>query len=356
MRIGIYDPYLDDLGGGEKYMMTIAECLSVDNTVIVFWNNKTDLKKVADRFSLDLSKITIKENIFSNQYPFLKRCLESLGYDALIILSDGSVPFVLSKKLFIHFQQPLPLIKKSFKNNLKNKRVNSFFCNSFFTKSYIDKEFQIESKVIYPPSNMILGKSQKENIILHVGRFRAINVGVEDYKKQGLMIGVFKKMVDRGLKNWKFILAIGVRDEDKQKIDQLKNRIGKYPIELLVNLDNKSLGKIYLKSKIYWHASGYGEDLDKKPELAEHFGISTVEAMSAGSVPVVISAGGQKEIVENGKNGYLWNNLDDLVLKTSKLISDEKFLGKMSINAIERSKIFEKNKFCQNIRKLVLLR
>ena len=35
MKIGIYDPYLDDIGGGEKYMMSIAEVLSLENIVDV---------------------------------------------------------------------------------------------------------------------------------------------------------------------------------------------------------------------------------------------------------------------------------------------------------------------------------
>ena len=69
MNIGIYDPYLDDLGGGEKYMITLAECLSQNNSVTVFWDKPEDLKKVAERFSLDVSRIKVKDNIFS---PFAK--------------------------------------------------------------------------------------------------------------------------------------------------------------------------------------------------------------------------------------------------------------------------------------------
>ena len=35
MNIAIYSPYLDTAGGGEKYMLTIAECLSGENAVDV---------------------------------------------------------------------------------------------------------------------------------------------------------------------------------------------------------------------------------------------------------------------------------------------------------------------------------
>lgn len=353
MRIGIYDPYLNDLGGGEKYMITLAECLSRDNSVSVFWDNKDDLAKVAKRFSLDVSRIKLKNNIFSPHYPFFKRCVESLRYDAIVVLSDGSIPFVLSRKLFIHFQQPFPEMKISLKTNLKKMKVNAFFCNSLFTKSFVDKEFKINSKVVYPPVNVKIKENKKENIILHVGRFRVINVASEDYKKQGVMVEVFKKMVDSGLKNWKFILAVGLQENDKSKFNKLKKNAEGYPIEFLINLNNDDLGRIYSKSKIYWHASGYGENLEKYPEKAEHFGISTVEAMGAGVVPVVINEGGQKEIVTDGKNGFFWDTIDELQIKTKKLIDNKKLLNDMAEQARMRVKDFSNAKFCQKIKQLI---
>ena len=125
MRIGVFDPYLDDMGGGEKYMLTIAQCLSSDNEVVLFWDNQEDLKKATERFSVDLSKIRIAKNIFSPQFGLLKRLLETKKYDAIIIISDGSIPFVLSKKLFIHIQQPIPNAKSDFKTRIKIKRIRN---------------------------------------------------------------------------------------------------------------------------------------------------------------------------------------------------------------------------------------
>ena len=64
MRIGIYDPYLDDIGGGEKYMMTIAQILSKENKVDVFWNNDRDFEVISKRFGIDFTKIKRVDNIF----------------------------------------------------------------------------------------------------------------------------------------------------------------------------------------------------------------------------------------------------------------------------------------------------
>ena len=50
---------------------------------------------------------------------------------------------------------------------------------------------------------------------------------------------------------------------------------------------------------------GHGET---QPERFEHFGITTVEAMAYGCVPIVPALGGQLEIVGDGRNGRLWRS------------------------------------------------
>ncbi len=64
MKIGLYDPYLDTIGGGEKYMMTIAESLSSDNTVEVFWDDLTIKNKLDEMLNLNLDKVKFVKNIF----------------------------------------------------------------------------------------------------------------------------------------------------------------------------------------------------------------------------------------------------------------------------------------------------
>src|SRR5437879_3240910 len=134
MRIGIYDPYLDDLGGGEKYILTLAECLASNNIVSLFWDNRNDLEELKTRFGLSLNNILLKKNIFSTRVSFLERIIETRKYDAIIFLSDGSIPFSLSKKLFVHFQQPLEHIDATnLKNKIKLSRITGIFYNSMFT-------------------------------------------------------------------------------------------------------------------------------------------------------------------------------------------------------------------------------
>jgi glycosyltransferase involved in cell wall biosynthesis len=71
-------------------------------------------------------------------------------------------------------------------------------------------------------------------------------------------------------------------------------------------------------------------------------------------VPVVINAGGQKEIVTENKNGFLWDSLDELQNKTLSLINDQDLLSKLSKQAEEDAKKFSKEIFCQELNSLIL--
>jgi len=53
----------------------------------------------------------------------------------------------------------------------------------------------------------------------------------------------------------------------------------------------------------------------------EHFGITIVEAMSAGCVPVVHDSGGPKEIV-NGERGFRWQNLEEIPRMIEQAMED----------------------------------
>lgn len=351
MKVGIYDPYLDDTGGGEKYMLTIAQVLAERHKVSVFWDRPEDLERAQQRFGLSLEQVKTAKNIFSPHVSFFERLVKSRKYDAIVYLSDGSIPLLFSK-LFVHVQQPLKEFQStSLKDKLKLKRVACFFCNSAFTKQYIEGRFDLKTVILYPPVEIHAQKIKKENIILHVGRFRRMGEesNASDYKKQYIMLETFKDLVDRGLKKWKFVLAVGVQDKDADAFQKLKDRYKKYPITFEINKNNDELWSLYSKAKIYWHATGYGEDVAKHPELAEHFGISTVEAMGAGAVPVVYSAGGQKEIVSDGINGLLWSDTRELKEVTLILINSKAMLEDLSLEAKKRAKDFNMEMFRKHV-------
>lgn len=355
VKIGIFDPYLDTLGGGEKYILTAAKCLSKTNDVFIFWDPKLELdvkSKAIQRFGIDLSDINFTSNIFDGKTPFLKKLLLTRKYDVIIYLSDGSIPFLLAKKNILLFQFPVNWIDaRNFLTKFKLKKISKIICYSNFVKNFLDKTFSINSIVLPPSIDVIKSKSfKKENVILTVGRFtKAVNA-----KKQEVLIDVFKEMYDRGLLDWKFLIVGSVLQKDRFYLTELRHRAKGYPIDILDNISLSEIRNCYKRAKIYWHAAGFGEDLDKYPERAEHFGISTVEAMSAGAVSVVINAGGQKEIVKEGETGFLWDTLEELELKTLKLTKDDKLLNKLSGKASQFADRFGSERFCKEINELIL--
>jgi glycosyltransferase involved in cell wall biosynthesis len=356
MKIGIYDPYLDDLGGGEKYMLTIALCLAKEHDVTLFWDEKADILALEKRFGMSLHSLNLQKNVFSSSVGFFERMMATKRYDILIVLSDGSVPLVFSRKLFLHIQQPLPKKQTvSWKERIKCKRITEIFYNSEFTKEHNAHYFSgVKWSILYPPVVTMKLPIVKENIILHVGRFRVNKQQNGDFKKQGVMIETFKKMVDEGLKDWHFVLAVSVKNDDETMFALMQEKAKGYPIGFHINKTNEELYTLYNRAKIYWHASGFGEERRKHPELFEHFGMSTVEAMGAGCVPVVINAGGQKEIVSDGESGLLWNTLDELKQETKHVITDVTLWKKLSQGAIARSHDFTRERFCEQVERMII--
>lgn len=341
MKAAIYNPYLDTLGGGERYAMTFAKVLREGGyKVYVEWYDDLIKEKLESRFGIDLEDINFVDNIKRGD-----------GYDVCFWVSDGSIPALKARKNFLHFQIPFVNVSgKSLINKFKLARIEEIICNSLFTKKYIDKEYGVNSMVLYPPVDTKSFKSsRKENMVLAVGRFSQLTQA----KKQDVLIKVFKKMVDRDLVGWRLVLVGGSEVGAEKYLKKLKKMIGEYPIEIIESPKFRKLKQLYKSAKIFWSASGYGVDEEKEPMRVEHFGISVVEAMSAGCVPVVYRAGGHKEIVKNDVNGFLWKSLRGLANMTNRLIKQPANLRKIRENLQESASKYSVTTFTKELKRLV---
>lgn len=341
MRAAIHNPYLDTLGGGERYTVTFAKVLAEEgHKVDIEWKDEKIKEKLETRFGLNLGEINFIQDIKRGD-----------GYDLCFWLSDGSIPLLRSRKNILHFQFPFKGVGgKSLINKMKLLRVNKVICNSNFTKSFIDKEYQAQSVVIYPPVDVkSIKPRRKENVILFVGRFSQLTQS----KNQHILMQAFKSFYKAGFDDWKLVLTGGSEIGAGEYIDQLKKSVKDYSVEIIENPKFNELKKLYGSARIFWSAVGFGEDEDRDPKKVEHFGITVVEAMAAGAVPIIFKAGGYKEIIKDSENGFLWKTKHELVSWTKYLIRNNKIMNRISKSAIKSSREFSYEKFKKKILEII---
>jgi glycosyltransferase involved in cell wall biosynthesis len=223
---------------------------------------------------------------------------------------------------------------------------------SRFTAEWVKRYWGMDSELLYPPVDVdSFTPGEKANQIISVGRFFA---GSHN-KKHDVMVKAFRGMCDGGLEGWEFHLvgSVGREPEDDAYLKEVQALAEGYPVFIHNSLPYSDLQAQYARSKIFWHATGYGEDTDQHPERFEHFGITTVEAMAAGCVPVVIAAAGQTEIVTDGENGMLWQNPAEMQAATLRLIYDDALRSHLAAKAVERSHQFDKAHTVARLQELV---
>lgn len=355
-KIAIYSPYLDTAGGGEKYILTIAEILSKNHQVYILVDShlkkigiENIKRKIIKLHKLDLSKAEFLEAPLGRGSSFFRRLFYLRRFDVLFYLTDGSICYPTAKKNILHIQSPLRVQSaKSLWGKTKLRAWNLIIYNSKFTQDNSQKNWPIKSQVIYPPVEVDNIKPlKKKNYILSVGRF----FGYLKDKKQELLIKTFKSLYEnKKASSWSLHLAGSLGDGDKEYLTELRELAKGLPVKFYPNLSYDNLIRLYGESGIYWHASGFGES---EPSKMEHFGIVVVEAMAGGATPVVIKKGGLIEIVEDGKSGFLWETKEDLMRFTINLMIDEKLRGEVSKEAIKRSKVFSQKIFEQAILNLI---
>ena len=188
-------------------------------------------------------------------------------------------------------------IKKFGIYNLYNNA--NFFVNSNYTLKISNKLFPLLNikpgimKVIYIPVNY----NNKPDLSLKVKNL-VVSIGRMDVRKNYETL--FK--IAAKLKTYKFIIAGALNNGDETYYNALiKNKPDN--VEFRVNISEGDKIALLTKAAIYIHLN-----------RQEHYGISILEAMSYGIIPVVPESGGPwEDIIEHGKYGYGFNSVDEAV-------------------------------------------
>ena len=384
LRISIYnEPAGSGIGGSEFLAATLAEALARNHQVSLFHRIPSlTVEKLAANSGTRMDHVRLHYVEKPNTQPQSRRnplthyrelqkfqAELSEDYDIFVAIVHDAPPFSHAKKgaLIVLFPDPTaPYVKPEggleaaarkrpgkylYQTWAWKKRMASYELKtaiSDFSRRWTKRRWGIDCTVVYPPVNTSFNQVDKENIILSVGRFALRGHGHR--KNQEEMLEVYGRMQSKRSLDWKYYCVGGldVTPAHQAYFEELSAFAAKSGAAVVANLPRKELRSLFERAGIFWHASGYGQDQNVEPILVEHFGISTVEAMAAGCVPVVINKGGQSEIVEHGISGFVWETLDELEKYTTRLMSDYNLRLQMSAAARKRAQMFSREVFLTN--------
>jgi len=354
LNIGIIHGFVGGGGGTEKTLNAILDALenSTHNvTLYTFSKPKIKSKKIKIKTILPFS---------FPSFGLYQRAMESKlitkakNEDILIQASGGfGIPSVPNQKIIVYchndFSNELENSSTKYKGiwslyyklyyNMINKFVNEIsnpqiflISNSEFIHNLLKSKYNKDSKIIYPPVNLAEFKPKnKTNQIISIGRFS---------KEKNLEFGI-----DVASKLDSLYYVIG-NTKTKSNIlyykkleSKIKNLSLESKIKLLKNIDRNDLIMHLNNSKVYFHCSN------------ETFGITVIESIAAGCIPIVPNNSAHIETVPFDELRYIPNDILDAKTKLRNAL-DGKYdhLQKILIKKID---IYDKNYFKDSIIKYI---
>ena len=382
LKIGVYDLYWSTLGGGEQVDGSIAQVLAGDHDVTLLGPRPIDVDATRHRLGVDLSACGYRRvdddaaasrasadfDVFVNG-TYLSKALNRAPLGYYYVHFPGEVRtrwddlrsrlgIIGVKALSLPPKLPQRLTEVSAAFDRRVERVEfvptytRYLANSQFTAGWVDRLWGTPADVLYPPVRPSVVPGEKQPLILVLGRFFDPSFGHS--KKQHELLATFTKLHRDGkLPGWRMAIVGGCDAVNREYALQVRRDAVGLPVEVHVNAPGSLVEQLLADASLYWHGAGLGEDADRHPERFEHFGISIVEAMAAGAVPLVFDAAGPAEIVRDGLDGEHWRTLDQLADQTIRLVADPLRRIGLSNAAVERAAEFSADAFASRLRSFI---
>ena len=378
LRVGVYDLYWQTLGGGEQVDGSIAQVLARDHDVTLLGPHEPDVDATMRRLGVDLSacgydrivddreagEASADFDVFVNGTYLSKAVNQApVGYyyvhfpGEILTRSDhlrSRLGVLGVKALSLPPRLPQRLGEVQAACDRRVTRVEfvptytRYLANSKFTASWVERLWGRPSDVLYPPVRPSVRPGDKARLILVLGRFFDPSLGHS--KKQHELLATFRDLHRSGrLAGWRMAIVGGCDAVNRDYALEVKRAARGLPVEVHVNAAGAVVERLLGEASLYWHGAGLGEDAERHPERFEHFGISVVEAMAAGAVPLVFGAAGPAEIVRDSENGRHWTTLGELAQQTVELATDDRRRSELAAAAVRRADDFSATSFAERL-------
>ncbi len=378
LNVAVYDLYWSTLGGGEQVDGTIAQVLARNHDVTLLGPHPADVDATTRRLGVDLSacghrrvvddaeasEASADFDVFVNG-TYLSKAVNRAAIGYYYVHFPGEVPTrgdhirsrlgvagVKALSLAPRLPQRLTEVQAAFDRRVTRSEFvptyTRYLANSAFTAEWVQRLWRVPADVLHPPVRPTVVPGEKAPLILVLGRFFDPSFGHS--KKQHELLATFRDLHVAGrLPGWRMAIVGGCDAANRDYALAVKRAARGLPIDVHVNAPGSLVERLLGEASLYWHGSGLGEDAGRHPERFEHFGISVVEAMAAGAVPIVFGAAGPAEIVRNGIDGIHWRTLDQLADVTVDLATDVERRRTLSIAATRRASDFSAAAFTDRL-------
>ena len=342
-RSAVYTPYDLTPGGGEKVLISVVAALQrltgCDVVVLVERKNSCREKNCLRKLTTQLSV----SNLDVHKVKFRIRTKKRHKYLVFFAMGNSFMPSLRNRGHFgiYHCQFPFdsqdPRLGKQ-TSLVQLASYDAVYLNSQYTASWYGRMLRNEQRVY----SAVHGKSLKLPTVLHFPPPVNLSPTDTNWKLQSehkiLLVGRFfdgpqgKRHLDaiKAFERLRVVCSCQVelylvghsKPRDKGYVTTVRVAAKKVTgVHVVESATVEQLFELYMKSTIIWSITGIGKAETTNPADAEHFGISLVEGMGFGLIPIVINKGGPVEIVEEIDKGLIINDIHELVNVTNRIIS-----------------------------------
>lgn len=354
MKIGIIHGFVGGGGGTEKTLLALIEALVEKNhTVNLYTISKP---------SIQISGVTIHSMlpfrlpIFGLYQRYMEsRLVEKAKNDDIVFQASGGLVLPTSsdqqiiiychhdfqnetskavtkyKGIWSWYYMPYYKLSQKFLDQIANKNIH-LIANSKFIHDSLQKKFGKDSAIIHPPVELseFTQSIPKKKKIITISRYsqeKHLEFAIDVMKDLDVSYTIMGNTKTRTNEIY--------YEQLTKKISEVKNKT----IALLKNMARKKIVDDLLESKTYFHAS------------PETFGISVIESMASGCVPIVPNNSAHMETVPIEELRFEQNSIKDAQDKIQKtLLGDyDKHIEFLKESSKKYDKVYFKKKIVDYI-------